>query len=455
MDQRRFDAALRAMQTSTTRRAGLAAALAALLGSTGLTGGAVHAGPRAEKRGGKRKRRTRPGSAGPCGDGSRADNRCTRDSQCCTGVCETSIGRRNLDGDGRCRCRRRRQDCTEDRNCCGKLGCYGGRCSTCRAGCSTGCCAGDTCIAQASNAHCGRNGDQCVACPDGSECLDGACEVTCKITVDPLVLVGQVSPTPAGGASLGIVAYQDRIYFTELHVPGDRRSGRVGSMNIDGTDLKWSNPRKHRLSGIAVNPANGEMIALEYREFDRLSTIDPVTLDHSGDFGVAVQLPFAAAFDTSNGLWISLDQQDAIRKVYRNNNPNFVELTGFCGGGATRGPRDFALGPGDLMFATCFDAGKVVVFDPATNTKLDETYPFADAYGIAFNGSSMYVVASSDPVMIQEVTVTIENGNPVFTPGCLHTIEGRKQAGMATVDSSGKLWVSRGARRIKHKSQSG
>ena len=453
MDSRRFDELVALLARGLTRRTAtgaIATLMAAGIGesSEAKRHGRDHGSDRGKAPGNADRK---PDAEGPCGDGGRADNRCTRDSQCCTGICEMSTGKHNRDGEGRCRCRKRQQACTDDRTCCGKLKCYGGRCSSCLAACTSGCCAGSQCISQTTSAQCGRNGSQCVACPDGSECIDGACEVSCKITVDPTILVGQVTPTPAGGASLGIAAYQDRVYFTELRSPADRRSGRVGSMKLDGTDLKWSNSRKQRLSGIAVNPGNGDMIALEYRESDYLSTIDTTSMEHNGGFGVVIPVPFAIAFDSANGLWVSLDQQDAIWKVYRNNSPAYIALSGFCGEGATRGPRDFALGPEGLMFATCFDAGKVVVFDPATNTKLDETYSFPNAYGIAFNGSTMYVVASANPVTIQEVMVTVEGGTPVFTPGCLHTIPNRKQAGMATVDANGKLWVSRGARRIKHK----
>jgi hypothetical protein len=60
----------------------------------------------------------RPRREGPCGDFSRADNICSADGDCCTGICNTSLGRNNKDGLGRCRCRNRGDACTADRNCC-------------------------------------------------------------------------------------------------------------------------------------------------------------------------------------------------------------------------------------------------------------------------------------------------------------------------------------------------
>ncbi|MGI9252715.1 MAG: hypothetical protein ACR2J8_03140, partial [Thermomicrobiales bacterium] len=439
------DALVAMMARRISRRAGLGAAgaLAALFAA-----GPSEAAKRGKGKGGDttrgaksgRKDRT-PGAEGPCGDGSRQDNRCTRDNQCCTGICERATGETNNDGDGRCRCRKRRQACKENRNCCGKLACYGGSCATCKAGCKTGCCAGEMCVTEVTKTQCGANGQTCVACADGEECVSGACESICRVTVDPTILAGEVSPTPAGGSTIGIAAYEDRIYFTQIH-----KRNRVGSMNLDGSDLKWGpkNTYRQRLSGIAVNPVDGTIVALEYRYNDSIESIDPVTLRWAGPVGFGAHLGWAAEFDGDGNFWNSVDNQDA---VYKNAG---AAITPVCGGGATRGPRDLARGPEGLMFATCFEAGKVVPIDTATSTVLPDVYEVRNAYGVAFNGSTMYVVANENPVLIHEVIVTVESGTPVYNPRCVHTIAGRKQAGMATVDKHGKLWVSRGASRIKH-----
>ncbi|MFM9107511.1 MAG: hypothetical protein ACKOWF_12525 [Chloroflexota bacterium] len=455
MDSQRFDHLVAAFSRGLTRRAGLgfglAASLAALIGAdpaeAGRNRGRNQNGPAARRA--RDAGRRSPGIAGPCGDGSREANRCTRDNQCCTGICERSTGKRNKDGEGRCRCRKRRGTCTETRNCCGRLRCYGGRCSTCQAGCAAGCCAGDTCVTEVSNAQCGINGAACVACAEGSECVGGACAIICTVTVDPTILAGEISPTPAGGSTIGISAHGDRVYFTQIH-----KRNRVGSMNLDGSDLKWGprNSYKQRLSGITVNPNDGTIIAMEYRWSNRVFSVDPVTLGWTNtEFSnVNADLPWAAEFGDNGILWYSLDNQDAVGQLGPGITTDTI-LTPVCGGSTTRGARDLGRGPGGLMFATCFEVGKVVAIDTATATVLPESYAVPNAYGVAFNGSTMYVVASANPVLIHEVVVTIENGKPVYTPRCVHTMAGRKQAGMATVDKNGKLWVSRGAGRVKHK----
>lgn len=123
MDQQRFDRIARLLGSATTRRTVLGAAAAAL----GAGSGAARARPRPE---------------GPCGDGSRAANRCASDKECCTGICNRKAGKTNRDGAGRCRCLKRGTRCGEDRSCCGALVCLDGRCGpvpeTCDV-CASGC----------------------------------------------------------------------------------------------------------------------------------------------------------------------------------------------------------------------------------------------------------------------------------------------------------------------------
>ncbi len=128
MDQASFDRIARTLGAAVTRRAGLGAALAAAvaLPVTSTTASIASAA-------------RRPKPEGPCGNGSRKDNMCTKDSQCCTGVCKKGI--KNKDGKGRCRCVRRGKACKEDKNCC-KGSCVGGfcggaavSCDVCLSGC--------------------------------------------------------------------------------------------------------------------------------------------------------------------------------------------------------------------------------------------------------------------------------------------------------------------------------
>jgi DNA-binding beta-propeller fold protein YncE len=129
MDHSSFDRIARLLGGATTRRAGLRAALAGALGialadpadaaknaSTGVGdgGGASH---------GRTRGRDRVKPEGPCGDGSRKENACTKHKQCCTGICNMKAGKKNLDGKGRCRCIKRGGRCSTDTNCCSGLPC--------------------------------------------------------------------------------------------------------------------------------------------------------------------------------------------------------------------------------------------------------------------------------------------------------------------------------------------
>jgi hypothetical protein len=97
---------------------------------------------------------------GPCGNGRIKDNRCQRDTQCCTGFCDKKKGKRPY---GRCRCRKLNQSCREDRNCCATAGqpmsCVAGTCQTTTS-----------CVPQG-----GTCGDGTVCCT-GLECQAGTCE---------------------------------------------------------------------------------------------------------------------------------------------------------------------------------------------------------------------------------------------------------------------------------------
>jgi hypothetical protein len=116
MAQARFDRLARVLGRVTTRRAGLGALVGAALGRMTAVVGARPLGKQ-------------PEVEGPCGNGSRKANRCTKDSQCCTGLCNTKTGKKNKDGKGRCRCVNKGKACKADRNCCGGRACVTGVCS--------------------------------------------------------------------------------------------------------------------------------------------------------------------------------------------------------------------------------------------------------------------------------------------------------------------------------------
>ena len=91
----------------------IAALQIALAGAAATTASAA-AG---EKTG--RRKKSRPEPTGPCGNGSAKANKCNRNSDCCTGYCDTN---------NRCRCFHVGDACAEDINCCSTLVCDDGTC---------------------------------------------------------------------------------------------------------------------------------------------------------------------------------------------------------------------------------------------------------------------------------------------------------------------------------------
>jgi predicted outer membrane repeat protein len=196
MDQRTLDRFARLLGGATTRRRGLAAALGAAIGLPFL---ADDADAKQRRRGGtdketkKGRNKGKPGAEGPCGNGSRKDNICKKDKECCTGICRKGL--KNKDGQGRCRCLRRGKSCTEDKNCCNTLTCVNGVCGggspiptsdpcvegvdTCadpNASCTTYDAetpAGTYCLLPYRDSTCTKNAD--CAC---NSCFDGTC-ITC------------------------------------------------------------------------------------------------------------------------------------------------------------------------------------------------------------------------------------------------------------------------------------
>ncbi|MFM9105569.1 MAG: hypothetical protein ACKOWF_02585, partial [Chloroflexota bacterium] len=167
----------------------------------------------------------RPHAEGPCGNGSRKDNICTKVKQCCSGLCNKKAGKKNLDGKGRCRCVRKNGKCSEDRNCCTRKGqqlsCVNG---TCGGSSSPLIPTGDPCVPGVdtcadANASCttydtgspGPAGDYCLLPLLGETCTDdldctvyscyaGAC-VTCFCGGCPDATLC-ASPTVASGGSV-------------------------------------------------------------------------------------------------------------------------------------------------------------------------------------------------------------------------------------------------------------
>lgn len=176
MDGPRFDRLAQGFASGQTRRHTLGGL---------ITGAVVLLGLGSTETAGKKRRGTVT-AEGPCGDGTIKANRCKRDGQCCTGVCDKQKGKQPY---GRCRCRKLNQSCTEDRNCCATAGqpmsCVAGTCQTTEScvpddgACGAGaeCCAGLECKSGTcqSTSTCGPRGEVCVP---GQECVGDACACT-------------------------------------------------------------------------------------------------------------------------------------------------------------------------------------------------------------------------------------------------------------------------------------
>jgi hypothetical protein len=164
MDQTQFDRIARLLGKAISRRAGIGAVVAA------LTGSQIAADADGKRKGkGKGSGSGKPGIEGPCGNGKRKANICTKNSQCCTGICEVKLGKKNRDGQGRCRCVRKGGDCTADKNCCGGRSCVKGVCGDSPpSGIPNGgaCTSGDVC--RDPDATCTN---YCSRTPSGTYCL--------------------------------------------------------------------------------------------------------------------------------------------------------------------------------------------------------------------------------------------------------------------------------------------
>jgi hypothetical protein len=202
MDGKRFDLITRALGDASSRRSllGLAAGLLA----------APLAATQADAKAGSK----RPRTEGPCGNGTRKDNICTKDTDCCTGLCDTKLGKKNKDGKGRCRCVQKGKACTEARNCCSGRACAGGVCGgstpptpVCDATtCPDGCCSGVTCVpyADQGDSSCGVAGAACVACTAPEACVEGVCALTCVAEGEICTVSGDACCSPVAGCSDGV-----------------------------------------------------------------------------------------------------------------------------------------------------------------------------------------------------------------------------------------------------------
>ncbi|MGI9252372.1 MAG: tail fiber domain-containing protein, partial [Thermomicrobiales bacterium] len=196
VDDNTFDAFARAAGQAANRRAAVGAMLAGLIAAPaaaakdghgkrpghgkgqGETGTGTGTGTGTDKPESAKKR---PTPQGPCGDGSVKDNTCTKNADCCTQSCDTTVKR--------CRCVKAGGACISTISCCNALACVQGVCTTGGGGGTTGP-TGPTGPAGGGSATTGPTGLEGATGPTG---LEGA--------TGPTGLDGMTGPTGLEGAT--------------------------------------------------------------------------------------------------------------------------------------------------------------------------------------------------------------------------------------------------------------
>jgi DNA-binding beta-propeller fold protein YncE len=355
MDEQRFDAALRALGQASSRRQAVAGVLAALFGGRRLA--AADTGTGKDRSKGKDRNRStgtgKPGAEGPCGNGSRKANICTRNKDCCTGLCNTKAGKTNKDGRGRCRCVPRGAACRESRNCCNRLSCRDGVCATGGSGCTTDrdctgatdTCTGGTCTCGGGAACAGGtpicSSGMCVACATDSDCSG----------VTPFCCVGSCAAVVWGNqTTFGSQGFDPNQFYQP---PGVALSG-------DGLTAAVADTGNHRISVWTRTTATG-------------TDWTPQTTFGSDSYGGSG----STEFDFPNAVALTGDGLTAVVADTNNYRISVWTRPGTTGGDATNwtnqttfGDRD---GPGPGQFtnpagvALSVDGLTVAVADPGNN----------------------------------------------------------------------------------------
>jgi sugar lactone lactonase YvrE len=437
VDQSSFDRLARLLARTTTRRLGLAGAFGAALGlpliSDAETRNDRNGGRNRGTTAGKGRGKRTPGSEGPCGDGSRRDNACTNDRQCCTGVCKTGL--KNRDGMGRCRCMKRGKPCTADSNCCNGLTCHDGACArggptppACDAAtCPAGCCDGATCVPYASQTTnlCGASGAACAACATDNTCVSGVCE---PATFSPVV-TGFSGP-------VGVATDNVKVYIA------NQTSKLIQSFAMDGSGLQAGSAVTQQTNGLAFNPVDGKLYVALYEQ-GQIREVDVSTLEiASSSWAQGLSnSAFGLAFDANGDAWVSAlaGSANSIYRVSQGASSPSPVLSNVC---PTSAPFGLTFGTGGLLYVSCTALDQVIAIDPSGPTKLNSVLSVSSGFGLAFEGSTMYV-SRFDDSKIDRYTVQVVNGEPVYT--LEETFDtptpGAKPCYMA-IDTTGKVWIA-------------
>ncbi|MGI9254513.1 MAG: hypothetical protein ACR2J8_12260 [Thermomicrobiales bacterium] len=519
MDQSSFDRVARLLGSATSRRAGLEAALGAVFGAGALTADA------------SAKKRGHPSSEGPCGP-TRKDNACSRDSDCCTGLCNTRHAHRNTDKAGRCRCRQRGGACTETRNCCNSLGCFGGVCrsgppqpsgcssnadcsgeavkkvcdtatgacvecvaagdcpavtcktatcttNTCGAttdaddtACATGQCKSGACVqcttdagcsSQATNKACKTSSNTCVQCTSDAACTGGtpACSVAsntciaCGVPTYPHQYTGSPLHTPAGIA-IDATWTDHEIWVSNYAYSNAATDGKVGYMKKDGTGLTMGPAAGANFQGLALTSDRIPMSVYGDGTTGHVVSFDNTTLTMNGsDVTSSNDANFKAVYgiyadgsSTSGTLWFSTRVGGGNAGVWKftigvDAGPIQVfSSLGTYAGAITRGP-------GGYLYVAIENDNKVVVLDPAlassgslpVSTTVATFTGIQGAFGIAFDGNTMYVSTSGASTTIERHSIVLTAGVPSATLVCSYSITVPSTFFTAVDPTTGLLWT--------------
>ncbi|MFM9105420.1 MAG: hypothetical protein ACKOWF_01820 [Chloroflexota bacterium] len=225
MDRSEFDQIARLLGGAASRRAGLKAAFAALVGGAGGLAAGAQAEAKPRSRGEREEERSEADAEKrPCGPKPK-DNRCRKDRDCCTNYCvrkkkKQGKGKRSI---GRCRCVKVGRKCKSGQKCCGGTVCQTGICTPRQPGC------------KADGAACSANAECCA----NSYCDGAACAPKTVCTVCPTCAYTTVQAAIDAlqtSASMSTVRIAGGEYVEDLTV-----TGKIELANCNGEAVTLRN----------------------------------------------------------------------------------------------------------------------------------------------------------------------------------------------------------------------
>jgi hypothetical protein len=208
-------------------------------------------------------------------------------------------------------------------------------------------------------------------------------------------------------------------FFSEPVGPGGIEvvQGRVNKFDPSGNLITPPSPVGEALaySGAAVNPANGDVYALDALA-SQIDTYDPATgapvsppfsVQPSGNFFSGFTTVVGIASDSAGDVYVPVVPKDEVREY----SPSGEELKTFTGGGALKGPTGVAVDP----------AGNLWVAD-AGNERIEELSP-ADAPIREIGSEGVQAVAVDAG---GDVFATVRNSADFcgkIKPPCSHLVE--------------------------------